>query len=1692
MKTPTKWMVLAAVVAAGRLATCAAQDVMTLPVTDGQLLEPDGPKLSDVLARDGDSVWATRGPVYWRLPESLPAGDYYPCFLVSQAGTWSNDIWNRVRHNGRYLALLGVTDPAPAGKGRLHAELCAERPVRLAGGDVISARIDAGVEALVIRKAPPLGHLKLGGSSWGFTYHQPNVPAGVDVSIAGPPDETRSGTARITVVNYTGAPRAGHLAWQVKDFYGKVLDEGRAHVDVPPLDSRQREIPYRAPADCHHLLITALLDDPAGTLHHTADVVLDRVAGPRPRLYLSGQWDFAAGDPLLLTPLPATNDFRNNAVAVPGYMPLPARGPKHVGWYRKTFEQPDWLTAPRLALCFGTVAYECDVYVNGRKIGNHFGPKDAFEFDVTDVLRPGSNDILVGVRDWVAGAPDEGLRQLAANPEWRTNNQIEIGRLARAANLRAPSWDALGGIKDDVYIEGRADVRIADVFVKPSVRKESLSVDVTLANRSGLPVTVTPVCTILDRGNAVLEFKGPATELAAGAEQVVRMEAQFPDAPLWWPHDPHLLQCRVALDGAQDALDVRFGFREVWLDRNSFLFNGRVAKMTRTGYNPYAPGHMNRRTLREMTAWTPPFGVAIAEVPNSLLMSADICDEEGLLWDLETNVTIVGPTTQLLENDLYWRNAEKLAAAVAKTYRNHACVVHYDHANEFACFAEYTNVKDGREYACKRLFGVVEAVRAVDATRPGHCDADGDLDGRMPDFNLHYPIDGVPGLLVQDRSFVVPVDAFNVWFAQPRTNYVPRVGDEVRVKSNGWPLQWKYGERPVYMPEVLWCPFVHLPHGGTYWKGDSVYRGTYDCYEAERERIMTLMAGHRHIEPWLIHPWTGDGVSYRATRPVCVAPIEALRNYYADQRIERPMNLHHDLLTDDALTLRWGLTWAGGEKPCGEERLDMPAGGIARRRLAFGLPAVTAPTDAALYYRLDGRAGTIDTVTQNITIFPRGAHLPKPVRLALWDPAGKTRQAIADLGVEIVDVEDPARLPEGIPVVVGENAWTEKNVDDTSLPLFEFVRKGGTLLALHQTCWPQWSPAGVRLDAQNQSSRIWKRAPGAPVFEGIADAWLRDWQPAHVVSSHDFVKPVRGNAVALADSGVVDGLERACLLEMRYGKGRILGCQMRLMESMPLEPAAPRMLANLLADTIRPTPARTPAAVYAEPASPLVDLLDTIRAETRLIPRPPAEPAFEGHAVILVQLDGALTVDQARVLRRRAEQGAWVWLRGVTDATLPLVAAVTGLEWSNAGKPLELWEGRGLIEGAPSELAGLSNAEFYWKRGQFGDVQGMELASWKIADIAQTYVRPDVAGMARCLVSPNLMWAVDIGKGKVIVDQVLWAEKVGAMRDVCLRIAAVMLTNAGVPIQPAPRVPVLAGKVDWVPLDLSPYGRFGFADPVESDGQGGWSDQGPRMDMHRLPTGRVRFNDVPFFIDPDQGCLTMRGQHQGDREAVPQHYTGIAVGRAVAAIELLHSVAWGADALEIFRMVVHYADGTERSVPFIGGMNSRDWTSPDSRFPLETETRTRVGWTGPGDVFKQTSVWQSRWVNPEPDKEILTLDFLHKDMASVAMVCVLTLGVDRAGMATEADPRPPQELLEATRAARAAGNPAQAAELAELLCRKSPNATENWNLLGELCLDRQDTRQALQAFRRSLDLQPNQPDIMTRVQQLQVALDQEK
>lgn len=119
------------------------------------------------------------------------------------------------------------------------------------------------------------------------------------------------------------------------------------------------------------------------------------------RIDLDAGWTFwlakdAPADPAWLKSDPA----KVESVSVPHSWPL-SRGASSegVGWYARTLVVPEAIVGKHLELHFDAVFYAARVWVNGTLVGKHEGGHTAFDLDVSKVLKPGANRIVVAADD---------------------------------------------------------------------------------------------------------------------------------------------------------------------------------------------------------------------------------------------------------------------------------------------------------------------------------------------------------------------------------------------------------------------------------------------------------------------------------------------------------------------------------------------------------------------------------------------------------------------------------------------------------------------------------------------------------------------------------------------------------------------------------------------------------------------------------------------------------------------------------------------------------------------------------------------------------------------------------------------------------------------------------------------------------------------------------------------------------------------------------------------------------------------------------------------------------------------------------------------------------------------------------------------------------------------------------------------
>ena len=297
------------------------------------------------------------------------------------------------------------------------------------------------------------------------------------------------------------------------------------------------------------------------------------------------------------------------------------------------------------------------------------------------------------------------------------------------------------------------------------------------------------------------------------------------------------------------------------------------------------------------------------------------------------------------------------------------------------------------------------------------------------------------------------------------------------------------------------------------------------------------------------------------------------------------------------VTVDYSWTCAGQS---GTGRIEVEAGGIVREPIALKAPDVAEKTDAtlAVEWRFRDASGeeTKGTDSFALRFFPRevltqrhrdtetqSLAAPQPPRVRLYDPRGRTAALLQRMGVEFEQVLSLDDLPPTPLLVIGQGAFADSPLEG-DLP---------TAVA-NAIVFEQPTNSLKRFIMAAPSLRdAFANVPESPYLAGLDDEDLRDWRgasdtvPAFVLSAENsphyprskwkcgnggivagctIRRPSRGNFRTIVSCGF--NLESAALLEEhRSGGGRTVWCQLDVTSRYGKDPAATRLVDNLLAES---------------------------------------------------------------------------------------------------------------------------------------------------------------------------------------------------------------------------------------------------------------------------------------------------------------------------------------------------------------------------------------------------------------------------------------------------------------------------------------------------------------------------------------------
>lgn len=298
-------------------------------------------------------------------------------------------------------------------------------------------------------------------------------------------------------------------------------------------------------------------------------------------------------------------------------------------WYQTRFDLPWGWDGKRILLRFGSVNYLAEVWLNGQKLGMHEGGHLPFEFDLTALVSPTGNQLVVRV---------DGRLAFDRVPPGNVTGASEDFFAGHAGNYPQAQFDFFPfcGIQRPVLLYATGHDALRDVMVSTDI----------VAGTQGL---------VQVRAEQLGEVPSRARFRLAGHGQQVVAEAVFsgalaevvlsvPDAALWSPGQPNLYDLCVELirDGTVfDSYCLKIGIRTVKIEGNQLLLNGQPVYLNGFGRHEDFPvvgrGYLPALIVKDyaLMGWIGANSFRTSHYPYSEQM-LDLADQLGFLVIDET------------------------------------------------------------------------------------------------------------------------------------------------------------------------------------------------------------------------------------------------------------------------------------------------------------------------------------------------------------------------------------------------------------------------------------------------------------------------------------------------------------------------------------------------------------------------------------------------------------------------------------------------------------------------------------------------------------------------------------------------------------------------------------------------------------------------------------------------------------------------------------------------------------------------------------------------------------------------------------------------------------------------------------------------------------------------------------------------
>ncbi len=244
-----------------------------------------------------------------------------------------------------------------------------------------------------------------------------------------------------------------------------------------------------------------------------------------------GVWELHGyGDPIYVN---IGYAWRNQFESNPPYVP---NEENHVGSYRREITVPASWKGKDIIAHFGSVTSNMYLWVNGKYVGYSEDSKLEAEFNLTPYLKPGQKNLIA----------------------------FQVFRWCDGTYLEDQDFFRYSGVGRDCYLYARDKKRIEDIRVTPDLdanyKNGSLSVVLNLKGSGKVNLTLK-------------DASGKEVATAQATKGTATLEVENPHK--WTAETPYLYTLYASLEGSDEVIPVKVGFRKVELKNAQVLVNGQ-------------------------------------------------------------------------------------------------------------------------------------------------------------------------------------------------------------------------------------------------------------------------------------------------------------------------------------------------------------------------------------------------------------------------------------------------------------------------------------------------------------------------------------------------------------------------------------------------------------------------------------------------------------------------------------------------------------------------------------------------------------------------------------------------------------------------------------------------------------------------------------------------------------------------------------------------------------------------------------------------------------------------------------------------------------------------------------------------------------------------------------------------------------